>query len=144
MGSVLEVGWGVQSFGRVLKVESLLLHMERLWWFLHLIGMVSGSLLDVVFQECPTRSKPPPPKQKPRTHWRDYATWLTWEHIGVPADEGRSGLFCCTARMNSSGWMCCLSELAEAARISASSFIDVWNVWEMQACADCLHFTCFI
>lgn len=48
----------------VIREESLLLHMERfkLWGFLHLIGMVSGSLLDVVFQECPTRSKPPPNK----------------------------------------------------------------------------------
>lgn len=48
-----------------LKVESLLLHMERfqLWWFLHLIRMVCGSLLDVVFQECPTRSPPPPMTQ---------------------------------------------------------------------------------
>lgn len=49
-----------------------------LLWFGHLTRMPTGHLLDQVFQACQTRRTS---WGKPRTHWRDYTSWLTWEHL---------------------------------------------------------------
>ena len=37
-----------------------------------------------VFQACPSRRKP---WDSPRTHWRDYISWLAWEDLSIPLEE---------------------------------------------------------
>ena len=27
------------------------------------------------------------PRHRPRTRWRDYISWLAWDHLGIPRDE---------------------------------------------------------
>ena len=40
-------------------------------------------MLDV-FQACPAGRQP---CVRPRTHWRDYASWLAREHLGMPKER---------------------------------------------------------
>ena len=54
------------------KVELLLLCIERLRWFRHLVRMPPGCLPGEMFQACPTRRRP---RGRPRTCWRDYISW---------------------------------------------------------------------
>ncbi|KAI3373860.1 hypothetical protein L3Q82_022440 [Scortum barcoo] len=69
-----------------LGVEPLLLHIERsqLRWLGHLFRMPPGRLPREVFQACPTGRRP---RGRPRTRWRDYASRLAWERLGVPPEE---------------------------------------------------------
>ncbi|KAK3519688.1 hypothetical protein QTP70_000998, partial [Hemibagrus guttatus] len=69
-----------------LGVEPLLLHIERgqLRWLGHLFRMPPGRLPGEVFRACPTGKRP---RGRPRTHWRDYVSWLAWERLGVPPEE---------------------------------------------------------
>ncbi|KAK3528856.1 hypothetical protein QTP70_011737 [Hemibagrus guttatus] len=69
-----------------LRVEPLLLHIERgqLRWLGHLFRMPPGRLPGEVFRACPTGKRP---RGRPRTHWRDYVSWLAWERLRVPPEE---------------------------------------------------------
>ncbi|KAK3534690.1 hypothetical protein QTP86_020345 [Hemibagrus guttatus] len=69
-----------------LGVEPLLLHIERgqLRWLGHLFQMPPGHLSGEVFRACPSRKRP---RGRPRTHWRDYVSRLTWECLGIPPEE---------------------------------------------------------
>ncbi|KAK3566125.1 hypothetical protein QTP86_026019 [Hemibagrus guttatus] len=69
-----------------LRVEPLLLHIERgqVRWLGHLFRMPPGYLLGEVFRACPTGKKL---RGRPRTRWRDYVSWLTWERLGIPPEE---------------------------------------------------------
>ncbi|KAK3538434.1 hypothetical protein QTP86_002334, partial [Hemibagrus guttatus] len=71
-----------------LGVEPLLLHIERgqLRWLGHLFRMPPGCLPGEVFRACPTGKRP---RGRPRTHWRDYVSQLTWEEWEEPS--GRAG-----------------------------------------------------
>ena len=66
-----------------LRVELLLLPVEgtHLKCFRHLVRMSPGSLLGDVFWPNSSGRRP---RGRPRTHWRDYISWLAWEHLGVP------------------------------------------------------------
>ncbi|KAF7640630.1 hypothetical protein LDENG_00028780 [Lucifuga dentata] len=46
--------------------------------------MPPGRLPREVFQACPIEKRP---RGRPRTRWRDYISWLTWECLGVPQEE---------------------------------------------------------
>uniref|UniRef100_A0A3B3UK72 Ig-like domain-containing protein n=1 Tax=Poecilia latipinna TaxID=48699 RepID=A0A3B3UK72_9TELE len=50
----------------------------------HLVRMPPGRLPDEVFWARPTRRRP---TGRPRTHWRDYVSWLAWEHLKLPLEE---------------------------------------------------------
>ncbi|KAK3527697.1 hypothetical protein QTP86_034170 [Hemibagrus guttatus] len=67
-------------------VEPLLLHIERvqLRWLGHLFWMPPGRLPGEVFRACPTGKRP---WGRPRTHWRDYVSRVTWEHLRIPPKE---------------------------------------------------------
>ncbi|KAK3510969.1 hypothetical protein QTP70_027792 [Hemibagrus guttatus] len=69
-----------------LGVELLLLHIERgqLRWLGHLFRMPPGHLPGEVFRACPTGKRP---WGRPRTRWRDYVSWLTWERLGIRPEE---------------------------------------------------------
>ncbi|KAK3528884.1 hypothetical protein QTP70_012076 [Hemibagrus guttatus] len=69
-----------------LRVEPLVLHIERgqLRWLGHLFHMPPGRLPGEVFRACPTGKRP---RGRPRTRWRDYASRLAWECLGVPLEE---------------------------------------------------------
>ncbi|KAK3527104.1 hypothetical protein QTP86_010820 [Hemibagrus guttatus] len=69
-----------------LGIEPLLLHIERgqLRWLGHLFRMPPGHLPGEVFRACPTGKRP---RGRPRTRWRDYVSWLAWEHPRVPPEE---------------------------------------------------------
>ena len=69
-----------------LGVEPLLLHVERsqLRWLGHLFRMPPGRLPGEVFRARPTGGRP---RGRPRTHWRDYVSRLTWERLGDPPEE---------------------------------------------------------
>ncbi|KAL4004686.1 hepatocyte cell adhesion molecule [Sarotherodon galilaeus] len=79
-----------------LRVETLLLHIERsqLSWFGHLMRMPPERLLSEVFRACPTERRL---QGRTRTRWRDYISWLAWEHQPRISwrrwlGRGRSGL----------------------------------------------------
>ncbi|TWW77341.1 hypothetical protein D4764_12G0007310 [Takifugu flavidus] len=65
-----------------LGVEPLLLRVERsqMRWLGHLVRMPPGE----VFRAFPSGWRPP---GRPRTSWRDYASRLVWECLGIPPDE---------------------------------------------------------
>ncbi|KAK3538164.1 hypothetical protein QTP70_032558 [Hemibagrus guttatus] len=67
-------------------VKPLLLHIERgqLRWLGHLFRMPPGRLPGEVFRACPTGKRP---RGRPRTRWRDYVPWLTWERLGILPEE---------------------------------------------------------
>ncbi|PWA16488.1 hypothetical protein CCH79_00004565, partial [Gambusia affinis] len=69
-----------------LRVEPLLLHVERnqLRWLGHLVRMPPGRLPGEVFWARPTGRRP---QGRPRTHWRNYVSRLTWKRLGIPPEE---------------------------------------------------------
>jgi len=69
-----------------LGVELLLLRIEmsQMRWLRQLVRMPPRRLLGEVFRACPTGRRP---RGRPRTRWRDYVSWLAWEHLGVPPKE---------------------------------------------------------
>uniref|UniRef100_A0A8C6PI18 Reverse transcriptase domain-containing protein n=1 Tax=Nothobranchius furzeri TaxID=105023 RepID=A0A8C6PI18_NOTFU len=69
-----------------LGVDPLLLHIERsqLRWLGHLVRMPLGRLPGEVFRARPTGRRP---KGRPRTRWRDYASHLARERLGIFPEE---------------------------------------------------------
>ena len=84
---------GVRSLAiwRELGVESFPLHIKRsqLRWFGHLGRMPPGCLPLEVFQACPTGRIP---WGRPRTRWRDYISFLAWEHLKISRRSWRESL----------------------------------------------------
>lgn len=46
----------------------------------HLVRMLAGFLSLVVFRVCPTGARP-------NSRWRDYISYLAWEHPWIPQEE---------------------------------------------------------
>ncbi|XP_070410091.1 uncharacterized protein [Nothobranchius furzeri] len=69
-----------------LEVDPQLLHIERsqLRWLGHLVRMPPGRLPGEVFRAHPTGRRP---KGRPRTRWRNYASHLARERLGIPSEE---------------------------------------------------------
>lgn len=78
----------VQSSGiwRDLRVESLLLCVKRslLRKLGHLITMPHGRLPLDVLQARPSSTRP---QGTPRTHWSDYISHVSWEHLRIPLEQ---------------------------------------------------------
>ena len=53
-------------------------------WFGHLIRMPPQRHPGEVFWARPTGRRP---LGRPRTSWREYVSWLAWEHLGIPLEE---------------------------------------------------------
>jgi len=67
-----------------LRIEPLLLRVERSQLRWHLIRMLPGRLPLEFFWARPTGRRP---RSRPRTRWRDYISCLAWERLGIPQEE---------------------------------------------------------
>ncbi len=67
-------------------IELMLLRIGRsqLSWFKHLVRMPPGRLPLEVFHACQTGRRP---CGRPGTHWRDYISHLSWEHLRILQEE---------------------------------------------------------
>lgn len=69
-----------------LGAEKLLLCAEKsqMRWLRDPVRMPTGRLSGEVFHTRPSGRRP---SGKPRTRWRVYVFWLSWEHLGIPLEE---------------------------------------------------------
>ena len=68
------------------NIESLLLRLERsqLRWCGHVTRMSQERTAKILLCSIPTGRRP---RGRPRTRWRDYAEYLSWSRLGIPAEH---------------------------------------------------------
>ena len=69
-----------------LNIESLLLRLERsqLRWCGHVTRMSKERTAKILLCSIPIGRRP---RGRPRTRWRDYAEYLSWSRLGIPAEH---------------------------------------------------------
>ena len=68
------------------NIESLLLRPERsqLRWYGHVTRMSQERSAKILLCSTPIGRRP---RGRPRTRWRDYAEYLSWSRLGIPAEH---------------------------------------------------------